>query len=376
MAGEGSGARGFRSNKSDMLLSVDNLAVHFDTEDGVVHAVNGVSFDLKAGETLAIVGESGSGKSVSGLAIMRLLPKRSARIVSGKILFEGSDLLGIDDTEMRKLRGREIAMVFQDPLTSLNPVLTVGKQIAEVFTAHKSANWKQAFERGTRLLNDVGVPDAERVMRSYPYQLSGGMRQRAMIAMGLAFEPKLLIADEPTTALDVTIQAQVLELLHDLTRRSNTSVILITHDLGIVATMAQHVNVMYAGTVVESAPAREIFEHPRHPYTVGLLRSIPRMDEESETLFPIEGSPPDLYRQPVGCPFASRCAWRVARCWLSVPPHGEASPGATEAGSHRVSCYNPVEREEVAVGHPLRDGFQPAAPPGYRAGQPAGGVAV
>jgi oligopeptide/dipeptide ABC transporter ATP-binding protein len=345
-----------------MLLSVENLSVRFKTEDGIVHAVNGVTFDLEAAETVAIVGESGCGKSVTGLSILRLLPKRHAEITSGRIVFEGTDLLDLPEPSMRELRGKDIAMVFQDPMTSLNPILLIGKQLAETLTAHKSVSWAQARETGAELLRTVGIPDPKRTMNSYPHQLSGGMRQRVMIAMALALEPKLLIADEPTTALDVTIQAQVLALIRALTRETGTSVMLITHDLGIVASMTQRVNVMYAGLIVETASTAEIFGRPRHPYTVGLLSSVPRLDSEAEELVPIEGVPPDQLQPPIGCPFAPRCAWRRTDCWTTNPPLGPAN----DRGA-RVACHNPVLPEEIAAARPTRPDFTPAAPPSQRA---------
>jgi ABC-type dipeptide/oligopeptide/nickel transport system ATPase component len=320
-----------------MLLSVENLSVRFKTEDGIVHAVSGVSFDLEAAETLAIVGESGCGKSVTGLSILRLLPKRHAKITSGKVIFEGTDLLDLPESSMRELRGKDIAMVFQDPMTSLNPILMIGKQLAETLTTHKRMSWTQARKTGGELLRTVGIPDPKRTMNSYPHQLSGGMRQRVMIAMALALEPKLLIADEPTTALDVTIQAQVLELIRALTRKTGTSVMLITHDLGIVASMTQRVHVMYAGLIVETATTAEIFARPRHPYTVGLLRSVPRLDS-----------------------FAPRCAWRRADCWTTNPSLGSAN----DRGA-RVACHNPVLPEEIAAARPSRPDFTPAAPPSH-----------
>src|SRR5262244_1021831 len=286
-----------------MLLSVQDLSVRFRTEDGTVHAVNGVSFDLEASETLGIVGESGCGKSATSLAITRLLPRTHAMIAGGRILFRDIDLLDLPNREMRKLRGRDIAIVFQDPMTSLNPVLTIGRQLTEALCAHQSLRRHDAVARAIDLLQTVGIPAPARALGRYPHQLSGGMRQRVMVAMALALAPKLLIADEPTTALDVTIQAQVLELIRQLTRQSGTAVILITHDLGIVAQMTQRVAVMYAGFIVEAAPTADLFAAPRHPYTIGLLHSLPRLDEgRGSELIPIEGSPPDQLTPPVGCP--------------------------------------------------------------------------
>ena len=328
-----------------MLLSVKDLTVEFPSEQGSIRAVNGVSFDIGAGETLAIVGESGSGKSVTGLAIMGLLPRTVTKNLSGSIVFDGRELTRMTASERRAIRGRDIAMVFQDPMTCLNPVLTIGKQVAEVLTAHSRISWRDAYARSTELLLMVDMPRPERTMKSYPHQLSGGMRQRAMIAMALALEPRLLIADEPTTALDVTIQAQVFELLDDLTRRTNTALILITHDLGVVASMAERVNVMYAGLIVESASTAEIFSRPRHPYTVGLLNSAPRLDLVDEELVPIEGNPPDPRHLPAGCSFAPRCRHASAECLRSVPKAARAAMESADAGHHMFVCFNPIDAE-------------------------------
>ncbi len=354
------------------LLSVQDLVVRFQTREGTVHAVNGVSFDLDPGETLGLVGESGCGKSVTNLAIMRLLPKPAGRVESGQVLLEGEDLLGLDESEMRQVRGRDIAMIFQDPMTSLNPVLTIDEQMVETIRAHRSVTRDEARHRAVDLLGRVGIPRPEARLHDYPHQFSGGMRQRVMIAMALALEPKLLIADEPTTALDVTIQAQVLELLRQLTSELGTAVILITHDLGVVAGMTQRINVMYAGFVVETGPTADIFARPTHPYTVGLLHSIPRLDAEDEELIPIEGVPPDLRSEPIGCPFAPRCAWRIERCWDVNPElervngaRGPTSSTGADAG-HRVACHNRPTAEEAAAGRPMREGFVPAPPPRER----------
>jgi oligopeptide transport system ATP-binding protein len=355
-----------------MLLSVRDLVVRFRTHDGAVHAVNGVSFDLEEGETLGMVGESGCGKSVTNLAIMRLLPQPAGRIEGGQVLFDDIDLTKLSEAEMRDLRGREIAMIFQDPMTSLNPVLTIEEQLVETIRAHKVVTSADARTRAIELLGMVGIAEPARRLRSYPHQFSGGMRQRVMIAMALALEPKLLIADEPTTALDVTIQAQVLELLQSLTRELGTAVILISHDLGVVAGMTRRINVMYAGYVVEAATTADLFERPRHPYTVGLLHSIPRLDAaEDEPLIPIEGVPPDLRIAPVGCPFAPRCAWRLPQCWTEMPSLNPLEPGLTVQttgpdATHRLACWNPPTAEEATTGGPLRPGFQPAPPPGGR----------
>lgn len=330
-----------------MLLSVKNLSVEFPSEQGSIRAVNGVSFDIGAGETLAIVGESGSGKSVTGLAIMGLLPRRVTEKLSGSIQFNGKELTGMKASERRAIRGREIAMVFQDPMTYLNPVLTIGKQVAEVLTTHSRISWRDAYARSTELLLMVDMPRPERTMKSYPHQLSGGMRQRVMIAMALALEPRLLIADEPTTALDVTIQAQVFELLKDLTHRTNTALILITHDLGAVVSMAERVNVMYAGLIVESAPTAEIFACPRHPYTVGLLNSAPRLDLVGEELVPIDGNPPDPRHLPPGCSFAPRCRRASRECLCRVPALAPAVSESHEVVRHTFACFHPNDGREA-----------------------------
>jgi oligopeptide transport system ATP-binding protein len=351
------------------LLSINDLVVRFRTHDGTVYAVNGVSFDLDQGETLGLVGESGCGKSVTNLAVMRLLPAPAGKIEGGKVYFDGQDLLSLDESEMRDLRGKDIAMIFQDPMTSLNPVLTIEEQMVETIRAHRRVSKAEARARTLELLNTVGIPQPEARLRNFPHQFSGGMRQRVMIAMALALEPKLLIADEPTTALDVTIQAQVLDLLQRLAAEQGTALILITHDLGVVAGMTKRVNVMYAGFVVESASTPDLFARPRHPYTVGLLHSMPRLDAQpGEPLIPIEGVPPDLRRAPVGCPFAPRCAWRVEACWTAMPPLDpiDATQEIVTTGpnaTHRIACWNPVTPEEAVAARPLRAGFVPAAPP-------------
>jgi oligopeptide/dipeptide ABC transporter ATP-binding protein len=351
------------------LLSVEDLVVRFRTHEGTIHAVNGVSFELEEGERLGLVGESGCGKSVTNLAIIRLLPKPAGRIEGGRVLFEGRDLVALREDELRGIRGSDIAMIFQDPMTSLNPVLTIEEQMVETIQAHRKASTQEARARSIELLEMVGIPNPASRLKSFPHQFSGGMRQRVMIAMALALQPKLLIADEPTTALDVTIQAQVLELLGDLTTEQGTALILITHDLGVVAGMTQRINVMYAGFIIETAPTGELFAHPSHPYTVGLLHSIPRLDEESdEQLIPIEGRPPDMRRAPTGCPFAPRCAWRVDACWTENPglrPLAEETRVVTSGpnATHRIACHNPPTANEVRGGRPLRDGFLAAPPP-------------
>jgi oligopeptide/dipeptide ABC transporter ATP-binding protein len=303
------------------LLEVKNLQTHFVTRGGVVRAVDDVSWDVDEGETVALVGESGCGKSVSALSIMRLVAAPAGRIVGGEILFKGRDLLPLSEEEMRQVRGREIAMVFQEPMTSLNPVLSIGRQLTEGLEIHLGLAPADARRRATELLVMVGIPDPARRLVQYPHQFSGGMRQRMMIAMALACNPSLILADEPTTALDVTIQAQILELMKDLSRRFRVAMLIITHNLGVVARYADRVNVMYAGKIIERGTAREIYATPRHPYTLGLLRSVPRLDEPRRArLDPIEGQPPDLTRLAPGCAFAPRCAFRVERCTVEVPP--------------------------------------------------------
>jgi oligopeptide transport system ATP-binding protein len=316
------------------LLEVRGLKTYFRSDSGVVKAVDGVSFDIRAGETTAIVGESGSGKSVTALSILRLIPNPPGQIVDGEMRFEGRDILSMTEAEVRDLRGNRIAMIFQEPMTSLNPSLNIGRQVGEPIEVHQDLPQASIRERCIELLRKVRIPDPEHRMDAYPHQFSGGMRQRAMIAMSLACEPSLIIADEPTTALDVTVQAQVLDLLKRLTRESNSALMLITHDLGVVARYADHVNVMYAGNIVESGPAREIYNNPRHPYTVGLMNSIPRLDENVKTsLEPIDGQPPDLADVPPGCPFWPRCGFAVDKC------KGERPPLAEVAANHRAACW-------------------------------------
>ncbi len=303
------------------LLSVKDLRTHFFTQDGVVKAVDGVSFDVQEGETLGLVGESGSGKSVTALTILRLIPQPPGKIVGGEVNFQGVDLLKVDEETIRKIRGAKIAMIFQEPMTSLNPVLTIGRQVTEALELHMKMNKSESRKRAAELLQMVGIPDPLRRLDDYPHQFSGGMRQRVMIAMGLSCNPKLLLADEPTTALDVTIQAQVLELVKKLSDELGTSVILITHNLGVVARYADRVNVMYAGKLIETASAKDLYADPRHPYTLGLLASVPRLDEPRKVkLVPIEGSPPDLTHLPKGCPFRPRCRFAVDRCAGDPPP--------------------------------------------------------
>jgi len=329
------------------LLQVENLQTQFLTSAGVVRAVDGVSYDVEEGETVALVGESGCGKSVSALSIMRLVAEPAGRIVGGKILFQGRNLLELSEEEMREVRGRDIAMVFQEPMTSLNPVLTIGRQLTEGLEIHLGMEHEAAIARSVELLGMVGIPDPARRLNQYPHQFSGGMRQRMMIAMALACNPKLILADEPTTALDVTIQAQILELMQDLSQRLGVAMLIITHNLGVVARYADRVNVMYAGRIIERGTAAEIYANPRHPYTLGLLNSVPRLDEPIRAkLDPIEGQPPDLTRLPPGCSFAPRCVFRKEHCEKEVPslePVGE--PG------HIAACFESkrVTRKERAA---------------------------
>jgi len=324
------------------LLDVRNLHTEFRTGAGVVRAVDGVSYTVDPGETVAIVGESGSGKSVGAMSILRLIPDPPGRITEGQVLFGGRDLLGLSAEEMREVRGGEIGMVFQEPMTSLNPVLTIGRQITETLEQHRGADRATAERRAVELLGLVGISDAERRLKQYPHQLSGGMRQRIMIAVALTCEPRLIIADEPTTALDVTIQAQILELMTGLTRRLNVALIIITHNLGVVARYAQRVNVMYAGRLVESGPAAEVYHDPRHPYTMALLRSVPRLDRPRQArLDPVEGQPPDLTRLDAGCAFRPRCRFAIAACAAARPPLEEAG-----ARGHLSACFR---RDEIGA---------------------------
>jgi oligopeptide/dipeptide ABC transporter ATP-binding protein len=323
------------------LLDVQELRTSFTSAAGMVRAVDGVSWDVEEGETVALVGESGCGKSVSALSIMRLVSEPAGRIDGGRILFKGRDLLKLSEREMQHVRGREIAMVFQEPMTSLNPVLTIGRQLTEGVEIHLQMTPAAAQARAIELLGMVGIADPERRLRQYPHHFSGGMRQRLMIAMALACNPSLILADEPTTALDVTIQAQILELMRELSRRLGVALLIITHNLGVVARYADRVNVMYAGRIIERATADGLYGEPRHPYTLGLLRSVPRLDEPRRArLDPIDGQPPDLARLPRGCAFAPRCAWRAPRCGDAVPPLGTPLPG------HLTACW---EDERVAA---------------------------
>ena len=317
------------------LLEVRSLTTEFVTRGGVVRAVDGVSWDVAEGETVALVGESGCGKSVSALSVMRLVAAPAGRIVSGQVFFKGRDLLALSEEEMRRVRGREIAMVFQEPMTSLNPVLTIGRQLTEGLEIHLGMTRGEARQRAVEVLATVGIPDAARRLSQYPHQFSGGMRQRIMIAAALACNPALILADEPTTALDVTIQAQILELMRDLSRRFGVAMLIITHNLGVVARYADRVNVMYAGRIVERGSARDLYRRPRHPYTLGLLRSVPRLDEPRRArLQPIEGQPPDLTRLGPGCAFAPRCTFSVERCRVERPVLAPA-----DGEGHVTACW-------------------------------------
>jgi oligopeptide transport system ATP-binding protein len=324
------------------LLDVKGLRTRFFTEDGVVHAVNGITYDLEEGEALGIVGESGCGKSVSVLSVMRLIPEPPGKIVGGEVLFEGRDMLKMDPDDVRKVRGNKIAMVFQDPMTSLNPVLTIGRQIDEALELHMGMDKHQARQRTVELLEMVGIPEAANRADDYPHQFSGGMRQRVMIAMALSCNPRVLIADEPTTALDVTIQAQIVELVKRLRDDIGMATIWITHDLGVVAGLAEKLIVMYAGYIVERASVKDVYADPRHPYTIGLLGSLPRLDEiRKRRLFSMRGLPPDLIDLKPGCPFAPRCDYVIDRCWEETPPLEPVAIG------HEIACWVDVESSQV-----------------------------
>jgi oligopeptide transport system ATP-binding protein len=329
------------------LLSVRDLEVRFVTRRATIHAVNGISFDLDPGATLGIVGESGCGKSVSSLAMLGILPQPAGRVTAGQVLLDGRDLVGLSEHDLRQVRGGEIAMIFQDPMTSLNPVLTIGRQITEALRAHLDMDKRAAAGEAVALLDRVGIPDARRRLSDYPHQFSGGMRQRVMIAMAISCRPKVLIADEPTTALDVTIQAQILDLLRTLVDSEGMALILITHDLGVVAGVCERTHVMYAGRFVETGPTTELFARPKHPYTLGLLKSVPRLDERHHRrLEPIGGAPRDMRELPTGCAFAPRCTYATQASW-EVLPLLEPTAG----GDHRVACHNPVpDAELVAAG--------------------------
>ena len=319
---------------AEPLLEVRNLKVEFRTRKQALTAIHDVSFDVFPATTLGIVGESGCGKSVTATSLLRLLPRETSRVCPGSVVrLHGKDLLEMSDREFRQIRGNKISMIFQDPMTALNPVYTIGDQLIEMLTAHRHMKRSEAFERGVEMLEKMGIPSPRQRMKEYPHQLSGGMRQRVMIAMALSCDPELLIADEPTTALDVTIQAQILELMGKLKEQFHTAIMLITHDMGVIAEMADEVMVMYAGEVVEYAPVTELFDHPRHPYTQGLLRSIPRLDQDAQELYTIEGTVPGLNEMPEGCRFAGRCPYATEHCRASAPPLREAAPGI------KVRCW-------------------------------------
>ncbi len=322
------------------VLEVDGLKTQFNTQDGTVHAVNGISFDLHEGEFLGVVGESGSGKSVSMMSLLKLIPMPPGEVVDGTVTFDEKDLLQIDVDTLRKVRGGEVGFIFQDPMTSLNPVLTIGNQITESLDLHTKLSKKEMNTRALELLELVGLPDAKQRLKSYPHELSGGMRQRVMIAMALACEPKVIIADEPTTALDVTIQAQIIEIVRDLRAKLGTALIWITHDLGVVAGLADRVLVMYAGRIVEEAPVRELYANPQHPYTQGLLASVPRLDQKGQALSSIEGQPPSMYSAPTSCSFAPRCPHAFERCWNELPEQRVRFPG------HKSACFLDFENGE------------------------------
>ena len=320
------------------LLKIQGLRTQFFTSAGTVKAVDGVTYDVEEGETVAVVGESGCGKSVTALSIMRLVAEPAGRIVDGSIMFQGRDLLQLSNEEMRQVRGNDIAMVFQEPMTSLNPVLSIGLQLTETVQQHLGYDDEKAHARAVELLGLVGMSDAERRLEQYPHHLSGGMRQRVMIAMALSCEPKLIIADEPTTALDVTIQAQILELMKNLTRDLGVAMIIITHNLGVVARYADRVNVMYAGKIIESGTAEDIYHNPKHPYTLALLKSVPRLDQpRGAKLDPVEGQPPDLAKLDDGCSFRPRCRYAVDGCANSFPPTEHVD------GIHHSACFRKDE---------------------------------
>lgn len=321
------------------LLDVKNLKTQFLTDDGLVRAVNDISYDIYEGETLGLVGESGCGKSVSALSLMRLIPNPPGKIVGGEVFFEGKDLLKLSEDGIREIRGNKMAMIFQEPMSSLNPVLTIGRQIAEPMELHTDMTVPEALKEAVALLGRVQIPEGETRIKAYPHQFSGGMRQRVMIAMGLGCNPKLIIADEPTTALDVTIQAQLLELMKSLTRDYGTALLIITHNLGVVARYADRVNVMYAGRIVEKGTAKDIYGDPRHPYTLGLMASVPRLDQDiKKKLIPIEGQPPDLLRIPMGCSFRPRCKYAIEKCREETPELVQISE------RHEVACWADVRK--------------------------------
>ncbi len=322
----------------EMILDVQGLETQFKTSEGTVHAVNGISFKLKEGETLGVVGESGCGKSVTMLSILRLIPTPPGKIAAGKAIYRGKDLLLMSSEEIRHIRGSQISMIFQDPMTSLNPVLTIGRQLTEPLELHLGMNQTQAKRRSVELLEMVGIPRAKERLDDYPHQFSGGMRQRVMIAMALACNPQIVIADEPTTALDVTIQAQIVELVKRLRDELGMAIVWITHDLGIIAGLAQRVLVMYGGFIIEDAPVKDLYSNPSHPYTIGLIGSLPRLDEQEHTrLTSIDGLPPILYEKPTSCPFAPRCRFAVEHCWKENPVLEFVT------SEHQVACWVDVK---------------------------------
>ncbi|MDH3500335.1 MAG: ABC transporter ATP-binding protein [Acidimicrobiia bacterium] len=331
-------------NRDQPVLEVSDLTTQFDTQDGVVHAVNGVSFTLNPGEFLGVVGESGSGKSVTMMSLLKLIPMPPGEIVAGKAVFQDKDLLALKPDELRQVRGGKIGFIFQDPMTSLNPVLTVGRQITESLKIHTMASAKAADARALELLNVVGIPDAKQRLQAYPHELSGGMRQRVMIAVALACSPQVIIADEPTTALDVTIQAQIIEIIKGLREQLGTAVIWITHDLGVIAGLADRVVVMYGGQIVEEAAVRELYGTPEHPYTQGLLHSLPRLDQKGQELVNIKGQPPSMYAPPTGCSFAPRCPYAFDRCIDDLPVLEEIARG------HKVACWWDTNNERPRDG--------------------------
>lgn len=318
---------------SNTLVEFKNLRTHFFTEDGVVKAVDDVSFKIKQGETIGVVGESGCGKSVTAMSLMRLIPNPPGEIVAGEIIFDGKSILNISEDEMREIRGNSISVIFQEPMTSLNPVFTVGQQISEVIILHQKLDKQQAEKKSIDMLKLVGIPRAEEIVKCYPHELSGGMRQRVMIAMAMACNPKLLIADEPTTALDVTIQAQILDLMKEIKEKLGTSIMLITHDLGVIAEMADYVVVMYAGKVVEEAPVIELFKNPMHPYTLGLLQSKPILNQNRERLYSIPGQVPNPIGLPNDCHFCTRCSKNIKMCSEKIPPLIDVG------NNHKVACW-------------------------------------
>lgn len=338
------------TTRGRVVLDVDELVTQFNTVDGTVHAVNGVSFELRAGEFLGVVGESGSGKSVTMMSLLKLIPMPPGEIVGGTAIFEGDDLLAMDSTELQNIRGGKVGFIFQDPMTSLNPVLTVGRQLTEALRRHTSVTKHQARARAEELLDVVGIPDASQRLSNYPHEMSGGMRQRVMIAMALACNPQVIIADEPTTALDVTIQAQIIDQMRTLREEFNTAIVWITHDLAVIAGLADRVIVMYGGRVVEEAPVDRIYSHPQHPYTQGLLASLPRLDQKGHELTSIEGQPPNMLREPQGCSFAPRCSYAFEPCFERTPPTMQVGPGHAAACLWDIDAGTPREVQVSVLG--------------------------